>query len=184
MAEATSFRPRHSKPTSSTDTSIIKLKAAFSRPKRKPVSVRASSISSHQPAQPKRRGRSVRFTYHSGISEILSISRNIDNVSVLVDHLHQRATPSVSFSPPPLTVPTPEVGKEARGRRKDSGKSTGKKESLLNSTLTSFTGSDVSQLYRKRGNDDPLIPVIKETKPLIVRRTRDLIREARPLLRL
>ena len=177
MAEAPS-RIRHPKAKSSTDSSVIKLKAAFQTPKKKLVSSRASSISNKSSisSRPQRKDRSVRFTYHSGISEILDISKNLDKVSVLVDHLHMRVTPVTSLSPPPRARPADPPHQTPRKKPVVQPK-----KSDLNSTISSIT--DMESLYHKRSDCNIAVPVIKETKPKIVRKMRELIRETLPLLR-
>ena len=187
MAEASG---RVQKARTSTDGSIIKLRAAFARPKKKPVTTRTSSVVSQDTTlshRPRHRDRSVRFTYHSGISEIINISKNLDKVTVLVDHLHMRATPVSSLSPPPPLRPSSTVNKSVTvdsSPFKSLKPTVKRKADVLNSTLSSITSSDIGQLYRKRGDgDDTPIPIIKETKPNTVRKTRDYVRHAFPLFR-
>ena len=153
---------------SNQESSIIKLKAAF-KPKAKVKTSRQRS-----PVMKIERRRTVRFEYQSGLSDVKDISRNLDSVSILVDKLHSQANRSTITSVPPVL---PEYRPSPVPRRKAKSP-----QDTLNTSVASLMSSTAETLYRRRWEESP-IPIVKETKSTVVRKTRQLIREALPLLR-
>jgi hypothetical protein len=154
---------------SNNESSLIKLKAAFKTgSKGKTVRARVSG-------RKVERRRTVRFEYQSGLADVKDISRNLDSVTVLIDKLHNKATPTPfqhSIQPDPVSRAP------VASRRK-----TKSPHDTLNTSVASLLSSTAESLYRRRWEGSP-IPVVKETKPKLVQKTRQLIRESLPLLRM
>lgn len=154
---------------SNNESSLIKLKAAF-----KTVS-KGKTVRARVPGRKVERRRTVRFEYQSGLADVKDISRNLDSVTVLVDKLHNKATPTPFQYP----IPSESVSRAPVASRRK----TKSPRDTLNTSVASLLSSTAESLYRRGRWESSPIPVVKETKPKLVQKTRQLIRESLPLLR-
>ena len=168
MADSRRF-PGKPRAKSSNETSLIKLKAAF-KTLGKGKTTRAKVV-----GRKAERRRTVRFEYQSGLADVKDISQNLDSVTVLVDKLHSKTVPTSSL---PLFQPESVPQAPLAPRRKVKSP-----HDTLNTSIASLLSSTAESLYRRRREESP-VPVVKETKSKLVQKTRQLIREALPLLRM